>query len=55
MLSAYESLKLSQAAYYDRYRFAQVFVQLKTITGGGEISISAIPVWPKSKRELSPS
>ncbi|NEP00332.1 MAG: ABC transporter permease [Symploca sp. SIO2E9] len=29
MISAYNSLKLSQATYYDRYRFAQVFVQLK--------------------------
>lgn len=27
--SAYESLQLSQEAYYDRYRFADVFVQLK--------------------------
>ncbi|KST63668.1 ABC transporter permease [Mastigocoleus testarum] len=29
MLSAYESLQLSQTTYYDNYRFAQVFVQLK--------------------------
>ncbi|MBI4785312.1 MAG: ABC transporter permease [Oscillatoriophycideae cyanobacterium NC_groundwater_1537_Pr4_S-0.65um_50_18] len=29
MQSAYESLKLSQATYYDQYRFAQVFGQLK--------------------------
>lgn len=29
MMSAYQSLELSQAAYYDRYRFADVFVQLK--------------------------
>lgn len=27
--SAYRSLKLSQSAYYERYRFARVFVQLK--------------------------
>ncbi|MEO1134650.1 MAG: ABC transporter permease, partial [Cyanobacteria bacterium J06639_1] len=29
MMSAYQSLELSQATYYDRYRFADVFVQLK--------------------------
>lgn len=29
MLSAYESLKLSQASYYEQYHFAQVFAQLK--------------------------
>ncbi|MEO0804167.1 MAG: FtsX-like permease family protein [Cyanobacteria bacterium J06642_2] len=29
MMSAYQSLELSQMAYYDRYRFADVFVQLK--------------------------
>ncbi len=29
MLSAYESLQLSQTTYYDNYRFAEVFVQLK--------------------------
>ena len=29
MLSAYESLQLSQTTYYDNYRFADVFVQLK--------------------------
>ncbi|MGB7442977.1 MAG: FtsX-like permease family protein [Coleofasciculaceae cyanobacterium] len=29
MMSAYSSLKLSQATYYDRYHFAQVFVSLK--------------------------
>ena len=29
MMSAYESLQLSQQTYYDRYRFADVFVQLK--------------------------
>lgn len=28
-MSAYNSLKLSRATYYDRYRFAQVFAQLK--------------------------
>ena len=29
MLSAYESLNLTQAAYYDQYHFADVFVQVK--------------------------
>jgi len=29
MMSAYSSLKLSQTTYYDQYRFADVFVQLK--------------------------
>jgi putative ABC transport system permease protein len=29
MASTYDSLKLSQANYYDQYRLAQVFVQLK--------------------------
>ena len=29
MLSAYDSLKLTQQAYYDQYRFADVFVQLQ--------------------------
>ncbi|MEM8603211.1 MAG: ABC transporter permease, partial [Cyanobacteria bacterium P01_H01_bin.121] len=29
MMSAYQSLNLSQQTYYDRYRFADVFVQLK--------------------------
>ncbi len=29
MLSAYESLKLSQTTYYEQYHFAQVFAQLK--------------------------
>jgi putative ABC transport system permease protein len=29
MLSAYDSLKLTQQTYYDQYRFADVFVQLK--------------------------
>jgi putative ABC transport system permease protein len=29
MLSAYDSLKLTQQTYYDEYRFADVFVQMK--------------------------
>jgi hypothetical protein len=29
MQTAYESLKLSQSTYYEQYRFAQVFGQLK--------------------------
>ena len=29
MMSTYSSLKLTQATYYDQYRFADVFVQLK--------------------------
>lgn len=29
MLSAYDSLQLSQQTYYDRYQFADVFAQLK--------------------------
>ena len=29
MMSAYNSLQLSQMTYYDRYRFAQIFVQLE--------------------------
>lgn len=29
MMSAYESIQLSQSTYYDQYRFAEVFVHLK--------------------------
>ncbi|MEN8446422.1 MAG: ABC transporter permease, partial [Cyanobacteria bacterium J06555_13] len=29
MMSAYASIKLTQETYYDQYRFADVFVQLK--------------------------
>jgi putative ABC transport system permease protein len=43
MLSAYESLKLSQATYYDRYRFAQVFVQLKRSPEAVKSRLEAIP------------
>jgi putative ABC transport system permease protein len=43
MLSAYESLKLSQATYYDQYRFAQVFVQLKRSPESVQSQLAAIP------------
>nr|WP_245894505.1 hypothetical protein [Chamaesiphon polymorphus] len=43
MLSAYESLKLSQAIYYDRYRFAHVFVQLKRSPESLQPQLAAIP------------
>ncbi|WP_019498311.1 ABC transporter permease [Pseudanabaena sp. PCC 6802] len=43
MLSAYESLKLSQATYYEQYRFAQVFVQLKRSPESLRTQIEAIP------------
>lgn len=43
MLSAYESLQLSQATYYDRYRFAQVFVQLKRSPESLQPRLAAIP------------
>lgn len=43
MMSAYDSLKLSQAAYYDRYRFADVFVQLKRAPEAIAEQIEAIP------------
>jgi putative ABC transport system permease protein len=43
MLSAYESLKLSQATYSDRYRFAHVFVQLKRSPESLQPQLAAIP------------
>jgi putative ABC transport system permease protein len=43
MLSAYESLKSSQATYYDQYRFAQVFVQLKRSPESLQPQLAAIP------------
>jgi putative ABC transport system permease protein len=43
MMSAYESLKLSQATYYDRYRFADVFVQLQRAPNALINQIEAIP------------
>jgi putative ABC transport system permease protein len=41
--SAYRSLKLSQRAYYERYRFAQVFAQLKRAPQTLEARLAAIP------------
>jgi putative ABC transport system permease protein len=43
MLSAYESLKLSQATYYEQYRFAQVFAQVKRAPESLKPQIEAIP------------
>jgi putative ABC transport system permease protein len=43
MLSAYESLKLSQTHYYEQYRFAQVFTQLKRAPESLKPQIDAIP------------
>lgn len=43
MLSAYDSLKLSQTTYYDQYRFAEVFVQLKRAPERLSERIQAIP------------
>lgn len=43
MLSAYDSLQLSQQTYYDRYRFAQVFVQLKRAPESLAVRIGEIP------------
>lgn len=43
MLSAYESLKLSQATYYEQYRFAEVFAQLKRAPESLVTKIEAIP------------
>jgi putative ABC transport system permease protein len=43
MMSAYESLQLSQTTYYDRYRFADVFVQLKRAPNTLEERIRTIP------------
>jgi putative ABC transport system permease protein len=43
MLSAYQSLELSQATYYERYRFAQVFAQLKRAPQSLSARIEAIP------------
>lgn len=43
MLSAYESLQLSQTTYYDNYRFAQVFVQLKRAPESFARKIENIP------------
>ncbi|MFB2769461.1 ABC transporter permease [Pelatocladus sp. BLCC-F211] len=43
MLSAYESLKLSQATYYQQYHFAQVFAQLKRAPESLSAQIREIP------------
>ncbi len=41
--SAYHSLQLTQTAYYDRYRFAQVFAELKRAPESLHPTIAAIP------------
>lgn len=43
MMSAYDSLQLSQQTYYDRYRFADVFVSLKRAPDSLAARIAAIP------------
>ncbi len=43
MLSAYDSLQLSQQTYYDRYRFADVFVSLKRAPDTLAARIAEIP------------
>src|SRR5579883_411157 len=43
MQSTYESLKLSQSTYYDAYRFAQVFAQLKRAPDFLRSQVQAIP------------
>ncbi|KOP26718.1 ABC transporter permease [Hapalosiphon sp. MRB220] len=43
MLSAYESLKLTQATYYQQYHFAQVFAQLKRAPESLSAQIREIP------------
>ncbi len=43
MQSAYESLKLTQATYYQQYRFAEVFAQLKRAPESLRTQIEAIP------------
>ncbi|MEL7504458.1 MAG: FtsX-like permease family protein [Cyanobacteria bacterium J06554_6] len=43
MRSAYSSLSLTQAAYYDQYRFAEVFVQLKRAPDSLLARIESIP------------
>ncbi|MGB8702466.1 MAG: ABC transporter permease, partial [Thermosynechococcaceae cyanobacterium] len=43
MQSNYESLKLSQANYYNQYRFAQVFASLKRAPEAIAEHIQAIP------------
>ncbi|MEO0535512.1 MAG: FtsX-like permease family protein [Cyanobacteria bacterium P01_A01_bin.123] len=43
MMSTYSSLKLTQATYYDQYRFADVFVQLKRAPDSLIPRMEAIP------------
>ena len=43
MMSAYSSLKLTQQTYYDRYRFAEVFVQMKRAPESLLMRVEAIP------------
>ncbi|EDX82919.1 efflux ABC transporter, permease protein [Synechococcus sp. PCC 7335] len=43
MMSAYSSLKLTQQTYYDRYRFAEVFVQMKRAPVSLLDQVAAIP------------
>ncbi|MGB5961170.1 MAG: FtsX-like permease family protein [Coleofasciculaceae cyanobacterium] len=43
MMSAYDSLQLSQQTYYDRYRFADVFVSLKRAPNSLIDRIAEIP------------
>ncbi|MGC1310423.1 MAG: FtsX-like permease family protein [Phormidesmis sp.] len=43
MMSAYDSLQLSQHTYYDRYRFADVFVPLKRAPNSLAARIAEIP------------
>ncbi|NER81382.1 MAG: ABC transporter permease [Leptolyngbya sp. SIO1D8] len=43
MMSTYSSLKLTQATYYDQYRFADVFVQLKRAPDSLIPRLEAIP------------
>jgi len=43
MQTAYESLKLSQSTYYEQYRFAQAFGQLKRAPDSLVEQIQAIP------------
>ncbi len=43
MMSAYDSLQLSQQTYYDRYRFADVFVSLKRAPNALANRIAEIP------------
>jgi putative ABC transport system permease protein len=43
MMSAYQSLKLSQQTYYDQYHFADIFVQLKRAPNSLAAQIAEIP------------